>query len=307
MNKSVVFKIIRSILSVVLTGVLVFSAFFGTAIKSVREYFSSAEFHERVDSVNLKKVSFEMNGKKVTVSEYIGSLSQGYIEDKLSSFQNKLPPILQGGFDLFGKYFPNINNTVDSVLSLDIVESTVKEEVFYCVDYFLQSDAEEAKFRIKNGESIRQNENLNPENTETPREYVRLYVRTLILSSVEKATGVSTDKIIILLSEKTVSNLFIIALASALLLIIINIRALFNLFLYFGAGATLCGSLFLLVQSKFADLSSGNEDLFIYYILTPLINSLSGKAVIIGVILLIIYFACIIYKYLKKGRFGGEA
>lgn len=283
MNKKTVLNILKIFLSAVLCITAVGSALFATALKGVRTYFSSEEFYTGIEDLDLRTVTFTVGGKKVTVSEYVNECAEEYLKDSL--------PL----------YFPIFGTAVDKVLSSEAVDKAVKEEALECVDFFLQSDREEAEERIENGVKIEDNESLDPLKAQTPIEAVKIYVRAFVLANVEKNIGLSCDQIIVLLSEKTTSNLIILAVAAALLLLLINYRTIFNVLLYSGAGAFIYGITIKALQGKFNGATTGNEELIGFYVLTPLVETFSPKAVcavIIGAVLIILFVA--VYFLFKK-------
>lgn len=278
MNKKTVLNVLKTVISVILCVTAVGSALFATALKGVRAYFSSDEFYSQIEETDLETVTFTVNGQKVTVSEYVSDCAEEYLKEKSSVFSK----------------FLIVDAAIDRALSSEAVDKIVKEEALSCVDFFLNSDRDEAKERIEKGVKIEDNENLDPGKAKTPLEAVKIYVRAFVLANVEKNAGISCDEIIVLLSEKTATNLIILAVASALLLALINYRTVFNVLLYSGAGAFAYGAVIKIMQGKYNGMAEGNEDLIGLYILTPFTETFSSKAVwafVIGAVLIALFVA----------------
>ena len=87
-----------------------------TLINVARDYLQSEEFHNQVDTTDLGTVQFLINGKKITVTEYVRETVADYLDDKMPTF------------------FPFQNYAVDAVVSSEVVDSVVKTEVYNLVD-----------------------------------------------------------------------------------------------------------------------------------------------------------------------------
>ena len=102
----------------------------------------------------------------------------------------------------------------------------------------------------------------------------------------------STDKLIILISEETVSKLVTLAVVLMLVLVVINITTIFNLLLYGGFVGLIYGIVIKVAQGKFDQWNAGLEDLVGYVFLKPLADAYSGNAtigIIVGVILVALF------------------
>lgn len=286
-DKSLIFKIIKIVFSVILSSIILLSVFAAAIISEVRAYFSSDTFYERIENTDIKNAAFEINGETLTVSDYI----YGRAED---SVLNKLP------FEI-----PFVSYAIDAVLSLDTVDKTVKQEILSCVDYFLNSDSKAAGERLKKGISSQKNEKLNTAKAKSAVEYVRISVRAFVLADVEERTGVSCDRIIVLLSEETLKNLLVFAVIAAVLLTVINYRTIFSLFLYSGCGAIIYCILIKTLQGGYEKIAEGGERLIYFYLVTPLVESFSKSASAVaaaGAALLILYAVFIVFyrKFVKN-------
>lgn len=277
MDKKTV-KLILNILKIVLSIVLVVastvSMLGATLISVARDYLESEEFISQIDSTDLGTVKFMVNDKKVTVNEYVRELVADYLKDKMPS------------------YFPFQNYAVDAVISSQAINTAVKTEVYNLVDYFLNTSVEDAEYRIENNITIQNNEELNVENAKTIEEAISIYARKFVLQSIENVSGMSTDKLIILISEKTVSKLIILAVTLFVVLVVINITTIFNNLIYGGMVGLLYGIVIKVAQGKFDEWNVGLEDLVGYVFLKPLADQYSTNAtigIIVGVILVALF------------------
>lgn len=271
---SLILKIAKITLSVILTVVATVSMLGATLINVARDYLASEQFQTQIDTTDLSTVKFMVNGEKITVVEFARAKVSDYLEDKMPS------------------YFPFGNYAVDAVVTPELVNTVVKTEVYDLVDYFLNTSVEDAKYRIENGINIAENEELNPENAETTEEAISIYARSMVLQSIENAAGMSTDGLIILVSEETVSKLVTLAVVLLVVLVVINIRTIFNTLLYGGATGLLYGTVIKVAQSKFDEMNTGMEDLVGYVFLKPLADTYSSNAVIgfiVGIILIALF------------------
>lgn len=276
MTKKSLLKILKIGLSLALCVVAVVTSLGATAIKGTRAYFSSDDFHNEINGIDLKSVTFVMNGEKVTVSDYIHDCAKDYLDKKLPVF------------------FPVADYAIDKVLSNEAIDSAVKEEALECVNYVLNSNRDEAKARMERGANTLDSEALDPKNAKTPTEAVKIYVRAFAFANIEKNTGMSCDRIIVLLSEKTASQLIAIAVVAFLLLIALNYRTVFDVLIYSGLGAFVYGITIKVLQNKFNGAADGNEDLIGFYLLTPFVESFSGNvtwALVIGAVLIALFIA----------------
>lgn len=271
---SLILKIAKITLSVILTVVATVSMLGATLINVARDYLASEQFQTQIDTTDLSTVKFMVNGEKITVVEFARAKVSDYLEDKMPS------------------YFPFGNYAVDAVVTPELVNTVVKTEVYDLVDYFLNTSVDDAKYRIENGINIAENEELNPENAETTEEAISIYARSMVLQSIENAAGMSTDGLIILVSEETVSKLVTLAVVLLVVLVAINIRTIFNTLLYGGVMGLLYGTVIKVAQSKFDKMNTGMEDLVGYVFLKPLADTYSSNAVIgfiVGIILIALF------------------
>ena len=168
---TLILKILKTVISIVLVAASTVSILGATLINVGRDYLESEEFHNQIDTTDLGTVKFLVNGEKITVNEYARAMIAIYLEDKMPSF------------------YPFGNYAIDAIVSSDVVNSTVKAEVYSLVDYFLNTSVEDAEYRIANGITIENNEELNPENAETVDETISIYVRRFVLQSIENVSG----------------------------------------------------------------------------------------------------------------------
>lgn len=277
MDKKTV-KLILNILKIVLSIVLVVastvSMLGATLISVARDYLESEEFISQIDSTDLGTVKFMVNDKKVTVNEYVRELVADYLKDKMPS------------------YFLFQNYAVDAVISSQAINMAVKTEVYNLVDYFLNTSVEDAEYRIENNITIQNNEELNVENAKTIEEAISIYARKFVLQSIENVSGMSIDKLIILISEETVSKLITLAVTLLVVLVVINITTIFNNLIYGGMVGLLYGIVIKVAQGKFDEWNAGLEDLVGYVFLKPLADQYSTNAtigIIVGIILVALF------------------
>lgn len=271
---TLILKILKTVISIVLVAASTVSMLGATLINVGRDYLESEEFHNQIDTTDLGTVKFLVNGEKITVNEYARAMIAIYLEDKMPSF------------------YPFGNYAIEAIVSSDVVNSTVKAEVYSLVDYFLNTSVEDAEYRIANGITIENNEELNPENAETVDETISIYVRRFVLQSIENVSGMSTDNLIILVSDETVTKLIVLAVVLLVVLVVINIRTIFNNLLYGGVIGLLYGIIIKVAQNKFDEMNAGVEDLVGYVFLKPLADTYSANAtigIIVGVILIALF------------------
>lgn len=269
-----ILNILKTVISIILVVASTVSMLGATLISVARDYLESEEFISQIDSTDLGTVKFMVNDKKVTVNEYVRELVADYLKDKMPS------------------YFPFQNYAVDAVISSQAINTAVKTEVYNLVDYFLNTSVEDAEYRIENNITIQNNEELNVENAKTIEEAISIYARKFVLQSIENVSGMSTDKLIILISEETVSKLITLAVVLMVVLVVINITTIFNLLLYGGVIGLLYGIVIKVAQGKFDEWNAGLEDLVGYVFLKPLADQYSTNAtigIIVGVILVALF------------------
>lgn len=282
-TKKNILLVLKTIISLLLCISAVLCSLAATALGGARKYLVSDAFKNQVEELDLSSVTFEYQGREVTVSDYVCECADDYLRGKLPS------------------YFPFINYAVDSILSSEAINSAVKEEVFSLVEYFVSSDLDLAKERLKNGSKITDNETLDPTKAETPVDAVKVYIRTFILTNIEKNLKISTDEVIVLLSKSTVAKYVAVAILSAVLLIFINRRTVFNILLYSGFSSIAFGLIIQIVKTKYESAAAGKERLIGFYILNPLAESFYPdivKSILIGAVLLVIFI--IFYFVFRK-------
>lgn len=292
MNKKTV-KLILNILKTVISIILVITATVSmlgaTLICVARDYLGSEQFTEQIETTDLSTVKFMINNEKVTVIDFARAKASDYLEDKMPSF------------------YPFGNYAVDAIMTADLVNTVIKAEVYKLVDYFLNTSVEEAEYRIENNITLEQNEELSIENAETPEEAISIYARLMVLQTIENTAGMSTDNLIILISEKTVSKLITLAVVLLVILVVINITTIFNNLLYGGIIGLLYGIVIKVAQGKFDEWNAGVEDLVGYVFLKPLADAYSPNAItgiIVGIILIALFVGvCFLFKnFMNKDK-----
>lgn len=284
-------KIILKVLSVILAAVFVVSALGAVAVTGVRHFFADGEFEGMVNEIDLNEVKFTSNGKTYTASDYIYEAIAEVMPSSIKGYSNTLS-------SLFGN---TLNNAVKDLISSETVDGIVKTTMMDCVDYYLNSDAEEAKERLKSDVHVVDN-SKEYENAQTVEEAVRIYVRSFIINTIENTSGISSDQIIVLLSKSTKNLLTAAAVISAILLIICNLGSLFDLLIYFGGSSLIFGIVIKVLQGKF-ESSQADKTLIGYQMLKPLVDNFSPNAlagIILG-ILLIAAFIALLIMYKSKG------
>lgn len=269
-----ILNILKTVISIILVITTIVSLLGATLVSVARDYLQSEEFHNQVDTTNLGTVKFTVEGQKVSVNEYAQSKVTEYIKDNMPSLLS------------FGNYI------LDKVIPMDSINKTVKKEVYYLIDYFLNSSVEEAEYRIENNITISNNEEFNPENADGLEETLSIYARAFVLQGIENVSGMSTDKLIVLLSEQTVTKLILFVVVMLVVLVIVNRKTILNNLLYGGAIGILYGIVIKVAQNKFDEINAGMEDLVGYVFLKPLADAYSGNATtgfIVGIILIVLF------------------
>lgn len=274
---SLILKILKTAISIILCVAATVSMLGATLISVGREYLQSEQFHTQLDGTNLAEIEFLANGQRVTVSDFVRENASKYIADKAPVF------------------FPFSNYVVDNLISSELVNSTVKAEVYELIDYVLNSDADEAKHRIENNIEVRDTFNVN--DAQTIEEAISIYTNKFIISNIENLSGMSTDKLIVFLSENTVKTLVITAVVLMAVLVLINITSIFNLLIYGGFVGLLYGTIIKAFQFKFESISVGSEDLIGYVFLKPLADTYSLNAnigFIVGAVLTVLFIGVLL-------------
>lgn len=289
-TNSIALKIVLKILSVVLAVAFVLSALGAAAVTGARHFFGEGEFESMVNELDLNEVKFMVNDKTYTASDYIYEIITEVMPSDVKNYSNILGSLFGG----------QVNSAIKQIISSDTVDSIVKATMMDCVDYYLNSDAKEAKMRLK-GEIVYDVANPYKE-VKTAEEAVRIYMRSFIINTVENTSGIQSDQIIVLLSKSTANILTAVAVFSAILLILCNLGFLFDLLLHFGGASLLFGIVIKVLQSKFESL---NEDktLIGYQMLKPFVDGYSPNAtagIIIGILLIAAFFALFIFYKAKS-------
>ena len=269
-----ILNILKTVISIILVLASTISLLGATLISVARDYLQSEQFTEQIETTDLSTVKFMINGERVTVLEFARDAASDYLEDKMPSF------------------YPFGNYAVDAIVTSELVNATIKSEVYKLLDYFLNTKVEDAEYRIENNITLQDNEEFNIENAKTPEETISIYARLMVLQTIENTAGMSTDNFIILISEKTVSKLITLAVVLLVALVAINITTIFNNILYGGVIGLLYGIVIKVAQGKFDQWNAGVEDLVGYVFLKPLADQYSTNAtigIIVGVILVALF------------------
>lgn len=269
-----ILNILKTVISIILVLASTISLLGATLISVARDYLQSEQFAEQIETTDLSTVKFMINGERVTVLEFARDAASDYLEDKMPSF------------------YPFGNYAVDAIVTSELVNATIKSEVYKLLDYFLNTKVEDAEYRIENNITLQDNEEFNIENAKTPEETISIYARLMVLQTIENTAGMSTDNFIILISEKTVSKLITLAVVLLVALVAINITTIFNNLLYGGAIGLLYGIVIKVAQGKFDQWNAGVEDLVGYVFLKPLADQYSTNAtigIVVGVILVALF------------------
>ena len=269
-----ILNILKKVISIILVLASTVSLLGATLINVARDYLQSEQFTEQIETTDLSTVKFMINGERVTVLEFARDAASDYLEDKMPSF------------------YPFGNYAVDAIVTSELVNATIKSEVYKLLDYFLNTKVEDAEYRIENNITLQDNEEFNIENAKTPEETISIYARLMVLQTIENTAGMSTDNFIILISEKTVSKLITLAVVLIVALVAINITTIFNNILYGGVIGLLYGIVIKVAQGKFDQWNAGVEDLVGYVFLKPLADQYSTNAtigIVVGVILVALF------------------
>lgn len=293
-TNSFALKVLLKIISVLLTAVFLLSALGAVAVTGVRHFFGGGEFEKMVNETDLNEVKFTSNGKTYTASDYIYEAITKAMPSAVKNYSGIINSVFGG----------NINGAIKDIISSDTVDAVVKSTMLECVDYYLNSDAKEAKERLKSEKQVIDNSKAY-ENVKTPEEAVRIYVRSFIINTVENTSGMQSDQIIVLLSKNTANLLTAAAVISAVLLIICNLGCIFDLLMHFGGASLIFGIVVKVLQGKFEN-SQEDKTLIGYQMLKPLVDSFSPNAaagIILGILLIAAFFALfILYKSKDKEK-----
>ncbi len=278
-------KIVLKFVSALLAAVFLLSTLGAVAVSGVRRFFGEGEFEEMVDDLDLNEVKFTSNGKTYTASDYIYEAVAEVMPDSIKNYTGILN-------SLFGN---TADFVLEEIISSETVNSIVKTTMMDCVDYYLNSDAKEARERLDSEKQIVDN-TKDYENVKTVDEAVRVYVRSFVINTIENTSKMSSDQIIVLLSKDTVNLLTAVAVVSAILLIICNLGCIFDLLLDFGGASLIFGIVIKVLQGKF-ESSQTDKSLIGYQMLKPLVDSFSPNAIagiVVGILLIGLFFALFI-------------
>lgn len=299
MNKN--FKIISVVLSVIISIALILTSVSAILLSATREYFVSSKFNLQIQNTDLSSLTFIYNGRKITlenyVKEYVNTNIDDHILDKASPYYS----------DLWFPFADALTDyTVDKVFSSEYINRLVKDEFKDIINYFLHSSVDEAKQRIKDGITLQLNPQLNPDNAKDYEEKISLQVKLAVLQSIEEETGISCDKIIVILSEKTASLFRTISVFLGVILLLLNIKNLLNIFIYLGIVFCGCGGVITYLQNSFEAHFEGMKDLITYEFLQPVVNEYTQYAengITYGIICIVIFVALTIaFRIIKKNK-----
>ncbi len=299
MNKN--FKLISVGLSVVISVILVFTSMTAILLNATREHFISSEFQTQIENTDLASLTFNHNGNKITledyVKDYVNTNIDNHVLDKASPYYS----------DLWFPFADALTDfTVDKVFSSEYVNRLVKDEVKEIFDYFLYSSVVEAKQRIKAGVTLDENPQLNPENASNYEEKISAQVKLAVLKSIEEESGTSCDKFIVLFSEKTASTFKTISIILGILLLLLNIKNFLNVFIYLGAVFCGCGGIITYIQNSFETHFEGMKDLITYEFLKPVVVAYSqyaDKGITYGIICFVVFVVLTVaFRVIKKTK-----
>ncbi len=277
-NTSIIVNFFKIVISLILAVCATVSMLGATLINVGRNYINSEEFKTQVNTTDLSAVKFIVSNEKTTVGDYMKESAKDYIKGQ-------------------SKYFFSFAQTaVDQILSSEFVNRVVKAEVLYLVDFFINSDPEEAQNRLDNNISVDTVLELDPKNAKSIEDAVRIFMRSFVVSSLEKTSKMSSDKFIVFLSQETVTKLVVLSVLLLIALIAINYKSILNVLLYGGISSMLCGIIIKIAQNKFDEINLGNEDLVGYVFLKPLADAYSTNATIgfiAGIILIGLFIAAL--------------
>lgn len=303
MNKkhTKIYKIISVAFSVVISIVLALTLVATTLIGVGRDYLISQKFNSQIDSTDLASLTFIQNGEKVTLEKYV----KDYVTEKIEKYIRENP--LNNFTNLLYPFADSITDfAVDKALSSEYINNAVKTQVHSIFNYFLYSDVDDAKQRIKDGITLENNVALNPENAPTFEERVDAEVKMAVFKYIEEESGLSCDSIIVLLSENTVSTLKTISIILAIALLILNIKSLFKIPLYSGAVFCCCSSVMTYLRTEFNEYFETMQDLISYQFLKPVMDEYVPyieQFLTYGIICLALFIALTVgLKFFKKNK-----
>ena len=300
-KKQKIFKVISVVLSAVLSIALALSLVTTTLLSVGRDYFTSQEFNSMIDSTDLASMKFTYNGEKITLEKFVKDYVTEKIEDHiqnnpLSNYTNFLFPLFDSITDF----------TVDKALSSEYINSTVKGEIHSIIDYFLHSNVNDAKDRIKNGITLENNVALNPDNAPTYEERIKAEVKLAVFKYIEEESGKSCDEIIVLLSEKNISNLKTISFVLFALLILVSIPSFPSIFIFLSLMLINYKAQIYSSINEFKEYFAGKEDLISYELIKPLTDAYvpyADRAQTIGIICFALFVTSLVVMcFIKKKK-----
>ena len=299
-KKQKIFKVISVVLSAVLSIALALSLVITTFLSVGRDYLTSQEFNSMIDSTDLATMKFTYNDEKITLEKFVKDYVTEKIEDHiknnpLSNYTNFLFPLFDSITDF----------TVDKALSSEYINSTVKGEIHSIIDYFLHSNVNDAKDRIKSGITLEDNVALNPDNAPTYEERIKAEVKLAVFKYIEEESGKSCDEIIVLLSENNISKLKTISVVLFALLLIASIPTFPSVFLFV---SIMLISYRMQVYSFINDFKTrfaGDEYLISFKLIKPIADVYAtyvDNAQTIGIICLVLFIASFVAMYFIKKK-----
>ena len=295
-------KIASAAISVVLAIIMSLAGAVYLVLIMTRDYYTSDMFDIQVENTDLSSLKFIYNSEKVTleafVKDYVNTNVDDFILDKAGQFYSEL-------------WFPFADKltdyTIEKAFSSEYINNLVKGEFKGIVDYFLYSDVDKARKRLKNGTALEENYELNPDNTSDYEEKIKAQVKLAVLQYIEYETGTSCDKIIIILSESTASVFSTVTIILAAVILLLNIKSIVNIFAYLGAAFCGCSGVITYIRNAFDTHFDGMKDLITYELFEPVAETCSQyaeKTIIYGIISLVIFAALTTaHNLLKKKKF----
>ena len=292
MKKNTIIKVVSIVLSVLLSVALCFSLVALVVASVTRDYLTSNEVDEVFNNMDLATLKFEYNGEIVTIEKYVKEYATTKIENSikdnpLSEYTDFLYPFADSITDF----------VVDKALSSEYVNRLAKQEIKSVFEYLLYSDVEEAKQRIKDDISLEENYKLNPDNATNYEDKISAEVKLAVFKYVEEESGMSTDEIIVFLSEDTISKLKIACVVLFILLFAVSIPefplvVICASFILFGFKAAVCS-----LTNDFKEIYVGKEDLISHQFLKSLADNFTlyaDRAGSIAIVCLVIFVALFI-------------
>ncbi|MCR4593737.1 MAG: hypothetical protein K5761_01635, partial [Clostridiales bacterium] len=228
-------------------------------------------------------VKFETPNGTTTVLDFIYEQIQGAVSESVFSRFNISK-------DLISRF-----------ISEDIVDSSVKEAVLGCVDYYLYTDYKEAQKRIDTHTEV-SHDSVSIADFSDPDSLIKAYVSNTMYSFVENYTEKSSEELVVLISEHTQHILTAVAVISGILLLAVCcMTSIFKSLLFFGTGSLIYGIVIKICQLRFESVQT-DKSLIGYVLLEPLADSYSVNAnvgIIAGILLIGVFVA---FAFLIPGK-----